>query len=379
MDHVDATLLTLAGLLPADCGEQKPPYFVGDGIGPKEERQRRLAAGDKTYFYFGHQTIDEMLSSSAGLYAWTTENIREYLPALDVAGKRCLTVASSGDHIINLLMAGATEVVSFDNVETAGAVSSFKMQALADLTWRDSQHFRGSLWEEALTPIMYARLEDRCAHPLYSQSRSLLRGAVSNMKSPASIFKAYQTSGRNPYIADETSFAAAKAACHQAMDDGRVSFVHADIRDLPLLELGKFDVIVLSNILQSQWKSKFSPTVIARGDNGLNGRDFLHFSPESLKALIDMMVWPTAQLLAPGGVMMASYTYACPSDEWEEIYREECEEEGETYRPDPLANHTMRQRAFTPPDGFSVSELRFDVVNGEASGNDVAVLIQRDR
>jgi hypothetical protein len=31
---------------------------------------------------------------------------------LDVKGKRCLTVAASGDHIINLLMAGASEVVA---------------------------------------------------------------------------------------------------------------------------------------------------------------------------------------------------------------------------------------------------------------------------
>lgn len=360
--------------------ETPPKYVTGNTVGRKEKRQRDLAAGGQTVnFDLSYpRSLPETVCDLANLYAWTTENIREYLPELEVRGKRCLTVASSGDHIINLLMAGAKEVVAFDSVAAAGEVTFFKMQALADLEWKNSEHFRGYLWEQALTPIAFARLEDRVSDPAYSQGRSVLRSALINLKSPEGVFKPYQTSGRNAYIASEEEFEAAKIACKQAMQDGRVSFVHADVRDLPLLDLGQFDVIVLSNILQSHWKSLISPFVISRDADHWVGRERLFFSPERLKVLIDMMVWPVARMLAKGGIMMASYTYACPDEEWEAVLREEADED-DPYIPNPLQSGALRREAFTPPDGFTVSERGWDVVNAESSGSDVGVFIRRSR
>lgn len=359
--------------------DEPQKYVTGDVIGPREKVQRDLAAGVKTFsFDLSYpRSLTDTVADLSNLYAWTTENIKEYLPELNVRGKRCLTVASSGDHIINLLMAGAKEIVAFDSVAAAGEVAYFKVQALADLEWKDKEHFRGYLWEQALTPIVFARLEDRVSDPAYSQGRSVLRSALTNLKSPESVFKPYQTSGRNAYIASEEQFEAAKIACKQAMQDGRVSFVHADVRDLPLLDLGQFDVIVLSNILQSHWKSMISPFVISRDADHWVGRERLSFSPKRLRSLIDMMVWPVARMLAKGGIMMASYTYACPDEAWEAVLREEADE-NDPFIPDPLESGALRREVFTPPDGFTVSERAWEVVNSESSGSDVGVFVRRN-
>ena len=48
------------------------------------------------------------------IYSFTTENIAGYFEYLDFTNKNVLTVAASGDHIINAFYKGAEEVYGFD-------------------------------------------------------------------------------------------------------------------------------------------------------------------------------------------------------------------------------------------------------------------------
>ncbi len=364
--------LPLLGTSPSNSEKEKD-FVTGGAVGYREARARENAEK-------GRDPIPRPLelqlavTDAFGLYSFTTENILAYLPILEAEGKRCLTVAASGDQVINLLMAGAKEVVCFDSVAAAGEVTALKIQALADLNWEDAGHFRGSLWEEVSKPITFARLRDRTMEPLWDNRRNVFKPVVEQLNVEYA-FKMWQTTGRNAYIADEAAFKKAQDACRQAMEDGRVSFVHADIRELPLLELGQFDVIVLSNILQATWKRMCKPISISREQND-HERQF-HNQDERLKKLIDTMIWPVAEMLSPDGIMMASYTYACPGEEWEKIERQECEDEGETYDPDRLQSKKCRATAFYPKDGFTVEEHAWEVVNSEASGDDVAVFIRK--
>jgi len=75
--------------------------------------------------------------------------------------------------------------------------------------------------------------------------------------------------------------------------------------------------------------------------------------------------------------MMASYTYACPDEAWEAVLREEADE-NDPFIPDPLESGALRREVFTPPDGFTVSERAWEVVNSESSGSDVGVFVRRD-
>jgi hypothetical protein len=349
--------------------------FEGGLVGPREAFVQELVEeGADPNLAFGPMAFsskDGFFSEGLGLYEFCTENILEYLPLLDVEGKRCLTVASSGDHTINLLMAGAREVVAFDSVQAAGEVTWLKMQALVDLEWRDSGHFRGSLWREALAHRNFARLCDRAVDPSYGNSRSIVGQAVCALPAGQvpTIFKRYQITGRNAYIASEDGFEKAKRACASALSDGRVSFTAADIRELPLLGIGEFDVIVVSNILQSALDRLSKPKMISRdagrsvGDRGID-------LSEALDGLVQSMIWPAARMLAPGGVMMASYTYACD--------RADDDLDGGTGNMDPIRSTETRRRAFNPPIGFVVEEHAFQTINGASSGEDVVVLIRRE-
>jgi hypothetical protein len=352
LDHI-----THATLKPAQ--QVKKRYVTGDEVG---EWERRAIETNPTWgnHYSSRYDLQRILTESLGLYAFTTENIMEYLPMLKAEGKRCLTVAASGDHVINLLMAGAREVVCFDTVEAAGEITALKMQALADLKWKSAKHFRSELWNEVSKPIPYAHLQDRATDPLYDRGRPTFKTVIEQLDLEHA-FKMFQTAGRNAYITDDTLFGKAQRACKQALEDGRVSFIVADIRELPFLELGCFDAIVLSNILQAKWQRMTPPQAISREPTNWKGQRRFREPKARLKGLIDTMIWPVAEMLNPDGIMMASYTYACSSD-----------------RTDSLKSKRSRVEAFTPPSGFTTEERDWDVVNGEASGRDVGVMIQRD-
>lgn len=341
------------------------------GTGRLEAFVRDLTVrGDDPRLAFGkipEHAMEALISNSLGLYAWCTENIREYLPILDVKGKRCLTVAASGDHIINLLLAGAREVVAFDCVPAANDVAFLKMQALVNLKWSDPDHFRGSLWDEVLSPVVFAQLMDRTDDP-FNALHSLIGQAMNGLPvgEAKSIFKRYQVSGRNAYITSSEQFETARAACAEALSEGNVSFVPADIRELPLLGLGSFDVIVLSNILQSAHTRLNSPDFATATKKAQN---ICRVDPKaSAKQLIDTMIWPVARMLVPGGAMMASYTYSCAELDDTSTARGRAR--------DVFGQTALRRAAFEPPHGFSVEEHAWESVNGERGGIDVAVIIR---
>lgn len=313
--------------------------------------------------------LQDLLQEVCGFYEFCTENILEYLPYLHAKGKRCLTLAASGDQVVNLLMAGAKEIVAFDTCEAACEVMSLKMQGLADICWDDAKQFRAQFGKVVLDPEMFRGFAERSDLP-FTESGSVITNAVASLPVGRAdmIFKNVIT-GRNAYIANKKAFTRARSAVGRALEDGRVSFVAADVRDLPYMGLGQFDVIVLSNILQSALVRLRKPVALKRGESSW-WRERLDpaAADRTLKVLIDQMVWPVANMLTPGGVMMASYNYGCeerPHDE-----------DGEP-RGDPLKNTERRQSAFTPPPGFIVEEACWETVNSMDSGVDVAVFVRR--
>jgi SAM-dependent methyltransferase len=359
-------------LMMADASKTLPPdptqeQLLADPtvVGIKERRVDRCTSrGDDPRHGLGsgvEYALEGLLADHLGLYAFTTESIKSYLPLLDVAGKRCLTVASSGDQVIALLMAGAREVVAFDVVEATMEITALKMHALADLPWSDANQFRRDLWSTVLTPKYLAKLLDRTNENLFGSYRGLVRQAVAGLPvgRAENIFKRYQIGGYTAYASDEDSFAQARVACRDALADGRVKFMAADVRDLPLANLGEFDVINLSNIVQYKYDALgFTQSVSRSGDyNWPDGS-----KTKRAQDIVDTFVWPVAKMLNPGGRMMASYTYCCGS-----------------MSTNPLQRKRSRQALFRAHDGFSVEEHAWQSMSSEGGGDDVAVIVKRDQ
>lgn len=71
------------------------------------------------------------------IYSFTTENIAGYFEYFDFTNKNVLTVAASGDHIINAFYKGAKEVYGFDINYLALIFTELKLVALRNLNYRE--------------------------------------------------------------------------------------------------------------------------------------------------------------------------------------------------------------------------------------------------
>lgn len=355
-------------------------------IGTLESFVAQLArSGKDPRLAFGKVPEDGLaglIADGLGLYSFCTESIEDYLPYLDVTGKRCLTVAASGDQAIALLMAGAAEVVTFDLVAGAGEITELKMQTLAHLDWAGPEHFASAVWERALSPMEFARICDRVPQASFNGYRSVVKQAVNGlpMGEAMSIFKRYQIHGYTGYLESEETFAKARSAVSEVLNAGRVSFVKADVRDLPHLGLGKFDIVVLSNILAANFELRGNRHVLGGSDGVIGQDEVMSRDSTYAQSLVSSMIWPVAQMLAAQGTMMASYHYGC---EPIEHVTGECRYCGDHLavckcdRANPFAETLSRRKLFAPPPGFIVEEHGWETVNRELSGEDVAVFVRR--
>lgn len=75
------------------------------------------------------------------IYSFTTENIARYFEYLDFKNKTVLTVAASGDHIINAFYKGANKVYGFDINYIALIFTELKLVALQNLEYEEFLHF----------------------------------------------------------------------------------------------------------------------------------------------------------------------------------------------------------------------------------------------
>ena len=75
------------------------------------------------------------------IYSFTTENIVGYFEYLDFTNKNVLTVAASGDHIINAFYKGAKEVYGFDINYLALIFTELKLVALQNLNYKEFLEF----------------------------------------------------------------------------------------------------------------------------------------------------------------------------------------------------------------------------------------------
>ena len=75
------------------------------------------------------------------MYIMTTENIREFLSQYDLNKKTVLTVAGSGDQMLNAYALGAKSVTLFDINPLAFAQAKLKKAAATTLTYEEFEQF----------------------------------------------------------------------------------------------------------------------------------------------------------------------------------------------------------------------------------------------
>lgn len=69
------------------------------------------------------------------IYPFTSENIAGYMKDLNLTGKKVITVTGSTDHILNVILQGATEITTFDINPLTKPYMDLKISAIKNLSY----------------------------------------------------------------------------------------------------------------------------------------------------------------------------------------------------------------------------------------------------
>lgn len=73
-----------------------------------------ISDGEPISFDSSNNKEESLTETFRSVYPFTTENIAGYMGDLNLKGKKIITVTGSGDHVINAISRGATDITTFD-------------------------------------------------------------------------------------------------------------------------------------------------------------------------------------------------------------------------------------------------------------------------
>mgnify|MGYP004507035877 CR=1 FL=1 len=196
------------------------------------------------------------------IYSFTTENISGYFDYLNFFNKDILTVAASGDHIINAFYKGAKEVYGFDINYLALVFTELKLVALQNLEFEEFLKFfmineeddvkksrkvlDYDIYEEKIKKYLSksgSKIWDTIYQNFNNNGYALRNSYVFNNKYDNNKLKI----NSNLYLRSELDYNIAK----KMMAEKEVTLINSNYRDingysLPFIE--SCDIILMSNI-----------------------------------------------------------------------------------------------------------------------------------
>ena len=195
------------------------------------------------------------MTSQSPMYIYATEMVSDYYAALDIRGKKVLSIVGSGDQIINAYYFGAKEVIGFDINKRAEFILELKIEAVKNLAYLDFLNFFGKemgegtfdycfykTFKNSLSPktrrffdqIYQEFNEDGCKliKSDYFRQRSMIKAGAKDV---------------NIYLKNQANY----LKCRKILQKVNLKFVKLDINNISASQKikGKFDLINLSNVL----------------------------------------------------------------------------------------------------------------------------------
>ncbi len=204
----------------------------------------------------------ENFNNLSKVYSFTTENISGYFKSIDFVNKNVLTVAASGDHIINAIYCGAKKIVGFDMNYLALIFTELKLIALEQLDYKEFLEFFlinekndidkniNALSYEIYLNKLRTKLSDNgkeCLDILYENFNNngydFRNSCVFNNKYDNNSLKVFS----NLYLKDEVEFKKAK----EKVKEKEIFLINSNFKDIDfnkLPNIGSYDIILMSNI-----------------------------------------------------------------------------------------------------------------------------------
>lgn len=187
------------------------------------------------------------------MYVMTTENISEFLSQYDLKNKRVLSVAGSGDQLLNAYAMGAESVTLFDINPLAFAQAKLKKAAATTLTLEEFESFFSPEDKDSLFNIY---LFDKISECLDDNTKDLFKTIFTQFPGMEAFMKFYfrfyatwnKQKSLNYYIADEEKY----KYLQSIIESKTIEFIETPLTDLKKnINNELFDYILLSNISDS--------------------------------------------------------------------------------------------------------------------------------
>lgn len=208
----------------------------------------------------------------APMYVCATEMVSSYYKRLGLRDKRVLTIAGSGDQIINALFYGAKEVVGFDINRNALFLTELKIAAIRTLSYPQfiryfSQTKTG--FSHALYATIRPALSKACKtyfDRLYTAVGSNGLGVSKYFRSRSNLVDKAKVLKINGYLADQVAY----SKIRKILERSRPTLYVENLLTLATskkFQGNKFDIINLSNV----------PNYLTGRSFGLNEEDVLAY------------------------------------------------------------------------------------------------------
>lgn len=185
------------------------------------------------------------------IYLMTTENIKGFLERFDLQDKKVLTVAGSGDQMLNAYLMGAKNVTCFDINPLAFYQVKLKKAAVHSLSYQEYLIF----FFNEFGKIFDRDLFEKIADDLDQETLDFFMYLYDNYNSEQIIDKIYyrfsptldKMQRMNAYL-DEENYNLLKSN----LDNKEVSFIQGNVTELRNnIQKSFYDMILLSNISDS--------------------------------------------------------------------------------------------------------------------------------
>ena len=180
------------------------------------------------------------------IYPFTSENIAGYMKDLDLTGKKVITVTGSTDHILNVILQGATEITTFDINPLTKPYMDLKISALKNLSYED--FIKLFLFESNMnldySIISSLDMSDESKMFWLEQLSKFNNNGIELRNSSlfnTKYFNPYSKLWQNLYL-EKSKYNLLK----QQLKDANITFINASLKDLRIED--NFDYMFLSNI-----------------------------------------------------------------------------------------------------------------------------------
>lgn len=217
----------------------------------------------KNEFKFDLKDLDtEKFNNLSPIYSFTTENISGYFNTLDFSNKSVLTVAGSGDHIINSIYCGSQNVVGFDINYLALIFTELKLVAMEQLKYNEFLEFflinEKNDIDKNKKSLDYERYYNKLRKYLSNNAKKILdilygnfnnngyrlrNSYIFNNKYDNNYLKIFS----NLYLKSEVEYEKAK----EKIKDKEIVLINSNYQDIKVNNLPNvenYDIILMSNI-----------------------------------------------------------------------------------------------------------------------------------